>query len=229
MNLPVERLVPWTLARSIWASQLQLLKGHDLANFLLPRICSEKTISFGQSGLAFKDNSLVKAAKKGFAIPQLSKFLRSPFTSTAALRLVIKVGQIHQNGWRKPGNAKVLLSAALEATVTYMNFHPGCVDLFVDHPNSSIGVGSEKEGVFMTICRINSQPWALEHKAIMKQSTATLIFSSDQAACFSAVGNLDHMLAAGDGQIQLRGQIPLLEKFGYASRVVRRELPSQHE
>ena len=43
--------------------------------------------------------------------------------------------------------------------------------------------------------------------------------------CLSAVGKLDHMLATAEGNIQLRGYIPLLlEKFGYISRIAKREL-----
>ncbi len=123
----------------------------------------------------------------------------------------------------------MLLAAALEAATTYMNYHSECEKLVRDHRFSSIGVGSMEQGVFMSISRNGTNFWELHNAEIDQSYDASLIFANDQVMCLSAVGKLDHMLASADGNIQLRGYIPLLEKFGYISRIAKRELLHSNE
>ena len=76
----------------------------------------------------------------------------------------------------------------------------------------------------MTISRHANDLWELNNQKVIQNYDASLIFANDQVMCLSAVGKLDHMLATAEGNIQLRGYIPLLEKFGYISRIAKREL-----
>ena len=229
MTIPSNRIVPWTLARSIWASVKELDHSNHAGELMHPRICDEKRIKFGNSGLVFHDNSLIKAARTGFALPCIWSFLRSPRSSIRALKYLIDVGNIHNKEWENPSFSKVLLAAALEAATTYMNYHSECEKLVRDHRFSSIGVGSMEQGVFMSISRNGTNLWELHNAEIDQSYDASLIFANDQVMCLSAVGKLDHMLASADGNIQLRGYIPLLEKFGYISRIAKRELLHSNE
>jgi len=229
VTFPSNRIVPWTLARCVWASVKELDHSNHAGELMHPHICDDKRIKFGNSGLVFHDNSLIKAARSGFALPCLWSLLRSPSSSIRALKYLIDVGNIHNKQWENPSFSKVLLAAALEASITYMNYHSECERLVRDHRFSSIGVGSIDQGVFMTISRRDANLWELHNAKINQTYDASLIFANDQVMCLSAVGKLDHMLASADGNIQLRGYIPLLEKFGYISRLAKRDLLHSNE
>ena len=224
MSFPSNRIIPWALARSAWASFKELEYSRNPSEFMLPHFCDKKRIKFGTSGLVFRDSALMKASRNGFAMPCIWSLLRSPRSSILALKYLIDVGNIHKKKWENPSFSKVLLVAALEAAITYMNYHSECVKLVHEHRFCSIGVGSAKKGVFMTISRHANDLWELNNQKVIQNYDASLIFANDQVMCLSAVGKLDHMLATAEGNIQLRGYIPLLEKFGYISRIAKREL-----
>jgi len=229
VTFPLNRLKPWTLSRSIWASHLQLCFGTKKEQRLFPSFASDDTIRFGNSGLSFKDAKLMKVTSGEFALPCLSNFLASPFSAFLAIKSLIRVGQIHRYNWNDPNYTKVVLAAALEATVNYINYSPACRILFEDYEEASIGFSSLKEGVFLVVSKAESDLWKLEHEVHSVDLNATLVFRSDESIFSTAVGEIDHMVAVGNGEIQLLGNIPLLEKFGYVSRIVRKELPSINE
>lgn len=217
------------MSRSIWASHWQLNHGLESGQRLFPRFASDNEISFGDSALSFTDAKLMKVASGGFAFPCLSKFFASPFSAFLAIKSMIRVGQIHRYNWKDPTYAKVILAAALEAAVNFINYSPICSSLFEDYQRASIGFSSSKEGVFFVVSQTEFGLWELNHKEKPEDLSANLVFRRDESICSSAVGQIDHMVSVGRGDIQLQGNIPLLEKFGYVSRVVRKEIPSINE
>ncbi len=223
----MDRLVPWALARSIWASAMQLhaAMGKEPKMDLLPSLHADGIVLFGSSGLAFSDNSLIGATQKGWAVPRLMNFMASPFTALRALQVIISISKIHR--FKEIGRlqAEVILRSGLEATVTYMNFHPYCQELFFNEVGATFGIGFRDEGPIWKISWNSVESWQVSDYLNDEELFGELLFTDYDSAISCSVGMLSHLIAAGSGKILLAGRIPLLDKFGYASRIAQKEVP----
>ena len=224
-DVPPSRLVAWAISRSIWASHCQLYKDNPLSrSYLFPKLRSEDCIHFGTTGLIFKDIALGESARNKIVFPQIIPFMLSPLSALRALMFLLKIARVLRSKELTHKNAEVLIRAGLEATVTFLNFHPKLKSEQENEEKILIAVVVKNQDGFWIVSKTKDLGWFVKYSDSIMASDATLSFSSIQVACESMRGQLDTKVAAGQGKINLYGNIPLLDKFAYASNMVLKEI-----
>jgi len=221
--VPVERLKIWAAAQSIYRTMEFLFPDAPLKK-IKPSLLATDGISFGGCGLLFSDCSFLRALSGGFALPDLKRFLCHPVHSVECLRRLIRVKSLHGlcSGARE---IRALLAGSIEAILTYANLHPYSKALLSVDQHSTIRIGVINTPVNLLVYFDPVGGWKLRQDSAKEPVTCSLEFKSDQVARLASGGQLDPWRAVADGSLIIGGQVPLVEKFGYISRIVQREVP----
>ena len=222
-SIPDERLKIWAAAQSIYRTMEFLFPDASLKK-IKPFLLATDGISFGACGLLFSDCAFIKALSGGFALPDLRRFLCHPVHSVECMRRLIRVKSLHGlcSGAKE---IRALLAGSIEAILTYANLHPySSALLSVDlHSTIRIGVVNSPLNLFVYFDPVVG--WKLKQDLTNEPATCTLEFKSDEVARLASWGQLDPWRSVANGSIIIGGQVPLVEKFGYISRIVQKEVP----
>ena len=120
---------------------------------------------------------------------------------------------------------RALLAGSIEAILTYANLHPYSSALLSVDQHSTIRIGVVNSPLNLFVYFDPVVGWNLKQDLTNEPATCTLEFKSDEVARLASWGQLDPWRSVADGSIIIGGQVPLVEKFGYISRIVQKEVP----
>ena len=212
----------WAAARSIYGCGVECLSAKN-SQSLVPRILPSGEFSFGTS-LIFSPKSFVKVIEGGFALPKIRYFLTAP---TGTFRSVINLARVGK-AYRSASQIKEIygmLNGSLEAICCYLNHHLVAKKAF--HDESSRTLTFEIKGMQRKwlIKMDGSNCWQVGACSSLDRASACLAFNDIEVAKNAALGALDSWLSLTNAEIILSGRIPLLDKFGYVSRIAQNEVP----
>ena len=212
----------WAAARSIYGCGVECLSAKN-SQSLVPRILPSGEFSFGTS-LIFSPKSFVKVIEGGFALPKISYFLTAPTGTFRSVINLARVGKVY----RSPSQIKEIhgmLNGSLEAICCYLNHHLVAKKAF--HDESSRTLTFEIKGMQRKwlIKMDGSNGWQVGACSSLDRASACLAFNDIEVAKNAALGALDSWLSLTNAEIILSGRIPLLDKFGYVSRIAQNEVP----
>ena len=212
----------WAAARSIYGCGVECLSAKN-SQSLVPRILPSGEFSFGAS-LIFSPKSFVKVIEGGFALPKIRYFLTAPTGTFRSVINLARVGKVY----RSPSQIKEIhgmLNGSLEAICCYLNHHLVAKKAF--HDESSRTLTFEIKGMQRKwlIKMDGSNGWQVGACSSLDRASACLAFNDIEVAKNAALGALDSWLSLTKAEIILSGRIPLLDKFGYVSRIAQNEVP----
>ena len=221
--IPSERLKIWAAAQSIYRTMEFLFPDAPLKK-IKPSLLATDGISFGGCGLLFSDCAFLRILSGGFALPDFKRFLCHPVHSVKCLRRLIRVKSLYRLCCDAI-EIRALLAGSIEAILTYANLHPYSKALLSVDQHSTIRIGVVNKPVNLLVYFSPMGGWKLKQDSAKEPATCSLEFKSDEVARLASCGQLDPWRAVADGSLIIGGQVPLVEKFGYISRIVQREVP----
>ena len=222
--VPASRVKAWAIARSIYRTAY-LLGIEEKKIPLKPMILNQKTISFGSDlSIIFTDQELIKLYRKKIAIPKLVPVFQKPRKSLLKLLKLRKVGQFFKSKSLEPNDLGLLFAVGIETTAVYMNFHPKC--------SSVIGGGcgviefflSDDKHPMAVLQKSDNRGWQFKTKRTMNPSVK-VIFKDIEVVKLLCMGNLDHNEGLALGELVISGNIPIMDKVSYCSKIALSELP----
>ena len=212
----------WAAARSIYGCAVECLTVKN-SQSLIPRILPSGEFSFGTS-LIFSPDSFVKVIEDGFALPQMRYFLSAPMSTFRSVINLARVG----NAYRSASQMKEIygiLNGSLEAICSYLNHHLVAKKTFDEETLNTLTFEIKGMKRKWLIKMDDSNGWQVVACSPLQHASACLTFKDIEVAKNAAFGALDSWLSLTNAEIILSGRIPLLDKFGYVSRIVQKEVP----
>ncbi len=217
------RLPILAAARSIHASASMLFPKKDVQSFLVPQLLSKNRISIGGT-LIFSDHQFSNIVQNGFGIPKIKNVMISPLRSSLSIFILWKFGKFYKSE-KKTSQGFAYLFGSLEAICTYLNNHSKIGKIFDSEKNCRLLVNIAGAKSNFLISYESKNGWSVNFIEEKISATASLTFKNHETAREASLGSLDPWLALATGDILLAGRIPMLDKFGYISRMVRNEIP----
>ena len=191
---------------------------------LLPQLLTNDEISLG--GIVyFKKEQFCRLIESGFAIPRIGKIFISPLKTFRVFAALFKVGRLY-NSQNTNVSAPILLRGSLEAICIYMNYHEEASKIFEPESKNSLEIKILETFTNFLIDHKQNVGWSVAMGPNTDTSSAKLSFKNTEIAHQAAIGSLDSWIAITNGDIQLAGRIPMLDKFGYVARIAQYEVPS---
>ena len=212
----------WAAARSIYGCGVECLSAKN-SQSLVPRILPSGEFSFGTS-LIFSPKSFVKVIEGGFALPKIRYFLTAPTGTFRSVINLARVGKVY----RSPSQIKEIhgmLNGSLEAICCYLNHHLVAKKAFDDESSRTLTFEIKGMQRKWLIKMDGSNCWQVGACSSLDRASACLAFNDIEVAKNAALGALDSWLSLTKAEIILSGRIPLLDKFGYVSRIAQNEVP----
>ncbi len=226
-NVPNEgQLAAWATACSLGTASKGLSLKFSKIKVLSPTISSKRHIALTQGkSLVFSNQNLLKLAGGELALPLFRSFCQNPFDGIRTISTMQRVKALYLESKPTPDQVEILLQAALSASVCYLNFHTLAIDLLAGEIGAiCFRLGPRHLG---SVCKMkNGDPWILERDDSKIQPSVLLSFSDLRSAFRGAMGLTDPYVDPAEKNLSIKGRIPLLEKFGYVSRIVSREVPN---
>jgi hypothetical protein len=193
------------------------------AKLLEPKLLSSKKISLGKT-LIFSDDQLTRVLKKEPALPKLGRLFLSPLNSVLCIYHLWEIGKFY-NSSKNHSCAKILLAGSLDAICLYLNFHQRSKKIFESEREYSLSVRiDDSESAFLMTFDA-TDGWIYKTCKKDDLANASLTFKNQKIACEAAKGLIDPWSALIKGDILLAGRITMLDKLGYVSRMVQKEIP----
>lgn len=220
MEINSSRVKAWSIARSIhMANLITLQNGLEKERFLLePFLVGDQKIGFGQKNpLVFDDLNIVKMVNMKFPFPEFGFIIKSPCDSVSKILRMIKISKILRQENQSKEHLELLLMVGLEATACYLNYSDkfnqsgecGCIQFLLGADEVEIAyIMRDAEGL-----------WVAHLGKASKFPNAKLIFSNVSVGVKACMGVIDSKEAISQGDIIMKGRIPLLDFFGYASQI----------
>lgn len=225
--IDLHRLKAWAIARSIYRASCILGFESSKKNSLEPYFFDNISIAFGQDNpLVFSDIGLLEINKTPFIIPRVLFLMKSPYRSFLKINRLAKIGRFMRSSTRDVRKLKLLLGVGLEATVTYMNHDPKCMEIigceegrvdfyFQDLPTPLLSLMKNQDG-----------GWQVrDFNAIDGQPKVKMIFKSVEIGILSCQNLLDHKISSALGEYKILGYAPIMEKIGYCAKVTSLQIP----
>jgi len=135
-----------------------------------------------------------------------------------------KVGQFFKCKSLEPNDLGLLFAVGIETTAIYMNFHPKCssvigsgcgvIEFFLSHDKNPMAV----------LQKSYNRGWQFKTKQTMNPSVK-VIFKDIEVVKLLCMGNLDHNEGLALGELVISGNIPIMDKVSYCSKIALSELP----
>ena len=226
MCISVQRLLPYAVGSAIEASSLEFCSRNPKAKLLGVELLPNQLISLGGSGLCFKDKNLIKAVTTGFAFPQIFKLLANLKNGYESIVTLLRIQKILACKVDSPEKLALGLRAGIATTAAFANYDPPSIALLSDFENDVIEFKVERYDLSFFLFRLEGSLWKVNSSNPIERSSAILSFNSPLIATQAISGFFDHLAGVGLGHASVSGNIPLLDKIGYISRMINRKLPS---
>jgi hypothetical protein len=113
--------------------------------------------------------------------------------------------------------------AGLETAVCYLNFHSYSKSLMVGE-SGKIDFYVKEKFLGSVSCSTNNF-WQTSNRNTREEPSIIITFKDLNTAYRGALGEIDPLVDAAEKNVLIRGRIPLIEKFGYISRLAMKEVP----
>ena len=226
VDVEKDRLVPYAAALSLEAASSEIMNLFHVGKLLDVTLLDNYYIQLGGKGLCFKESNLLRAIGTGFAIPRLLPLFGNFNNAFTSILMLLKIKKILSVKLLNHQSISVALRAGLAGTAAFANHDLSCKEL----------LSNEKEGrilfeVYGTdiaiwfsfsqdgMCRVDSGVMDYE-------PTAVFTFLSLKVASDAISGCFDHLGGPALGEAKISGNLPLLDKIGYISRIAQKAIPS---
>lgn len=226
MSISVQRLLPYATALAIEASSSEFCSRNPSAKILGVKLLPNQLISLGGSGLCFKDKNLIKAVTSGFAFPQIFDFLANPKNGYESIVTLLRIQKILTSKGDSAEKLAIGLRAGIATTAAFANYDPPSIELLSDFENVVIQFKVEEYDLSFFLYRLEGELWKVNSLNPIEKTSATFNFNGPLIASKAISGFFDHLAGIGLGHASVSGNIPLLDKIGYISRLAQRKLPS---
>ena len=224
----MDQLPAWAVANSISSASKILHKKNSKVTIIEPCILSSNRISLTKHGsLVFSNHNLLQAVKVGFAMPEIISLFKTPIKSIGAIQTVTKIRKLYFQQKLTIHQVQTLLQGGLASTICYANNdsysksiimnESGCIDFSVN--------GHLLARVIKNACG----NWELASSARDLPPSVSVKFRNLKTVYRAAIGKIDPLVDPAENNINVQGKIPLLEKFGYISRLSMRNVPIPRE
>jgi hypothetical protein len=221
------RLKVWAIARSIYRASCILGFESTPKNSLEPYFYDNSSIAFGQNNpLVFSDITLLEINKTPFIIPRLLCLMRSPYRSFCKINRLIKIGRCMRSSTKDVRKLKLLLGAGLEATVTFMNHDPKCMEIIGSEEGRVDFYLQDFPAPLLSLMKKQDGGWQVrDFNFIDGQPKVKMIFKSVEIGILSCQNLLDHKISSALGEYKILGYAPMMEKIGYCAKVTSLQIP----
>lgn len=224
-ELDKREIKAWALARSIFGANQAICECNDIANCFSPKFPFDGLISLSSNGgLQFSYLSLEKLVGQGFALPKVKPFFISPFLCFKSVVALLKIKPLYDQIHPSFNQVRAVFRASVEATLAYANHYSparkilegekGRISFMIDGLGEILNVGQNQNGL-----------WAVIETSTDEKASVILSFLDLEYALLSALGKTNHLTDPVVGKFTLNGRIPLIEKFGFVSRLALNDLP----
>jgi hypothetical protein len=220
------RLIPFAAALSLEAASAEIVSQRNKGSILNVQLLENYSIQLGGKGLCFRDSELIKAVSTGFGLPNFSPFFRHFNNAFKSISMLLKIKSILSREQTSIEKVSIGLRAGLAATVAFANHDSQSKKLLESEESGIVLFTIPKSDIAMWIsfsanelCEVGSGPPKIKPSAIFS-------FQNLKVASSAISGWFDHLGGPALGEAEISGNIPLLDKIGYISRKVQKEVPS---
>lgn len=215
----------WALARSIFGANQAICEGNEIDNCFSPQFPFDGFISLSSNGgLQFSYLSLEKLVGQGFALPKVKPFLISPFLCFKSVVALLKIKSLYSEIHPSFNQVRSIFRASVEATLAYAN-HYSPARKILEGENGRISFMIDEIGELLKVGQNQNGLWAVLENSDNEKPGVVLNFQNLDYAILSALGKTNHLTDPVIGKFALHGRIPLIEKFGFVSRLALNNLP----
>ena len=226
INFDETRIIPWALACSLNGASHTLAKiNHSYFTFS-PQLTDGNHISlFKESGIIFSDQNLIRAVEYGFAMPRIIPLLVSPKISISSIKTLKAIQGFYKQADPTLNQVMVLLRCGLETCAVFSNLYASAKNILADE-SGFILFSIEGLGQIGWFGKNKEGNWQAGTDDAPANPSALIIFKNINFALKSAIGQIDHLIDPTIGNVKTRGRIPLLDKFGFVSRIAFKLTPT---
>jgi|TARA_A200000113_G_C8840377_1_gene346661 hypothetical protein len=218
------QIAAWAIACSLSAASKEMIEQNIWVQCLQPELQGASWISLTkENNVVFSNLNLVRVAGGTFAIPKIACLLKKPIKSLGALLTLIKIRRVYLKKNHTMEQVRILMLAGLETAVCYLNFHSYSKSLMVGE-SGKIDFYVKEKFLGSVSCSTNNF-WQTSNRNTREKPSIIVTFKDLSTAYRGALGKIDPLVDAAEKNVLIRGRIPLIEKFGYISRLAMKEVP----
>jgi hypothetical protein len=121
---------------------------------------------------------------------------------------------------------KLLLGAGLEATVTFMNHDPKCMEIIGSEEGRVDFYLQDFPAPLLSLMKKQDGGWQVrDFNFIDGQPKVKMIFKSVEIGILSCQNLLDHKISSALGEYKILGYAPIMEKIGYCAKLTSLQIP----
>ncbi len=226
MKVVQERLIPFTAAVSIEAASKEIVSFLKKGNILHVNLIEKDYITLGGKGLCFSDSQLIKAASTGLGFPRLSSLAFNFTNGIKSLLMLLKIKKILKAMGSSSQSAAVGLRAGLAGAAVFANNDSRCMELLKGEGSgvALFKIADTEISCWFSFsengdCQVGSDPLECHPSAVFT-------FRDCEVASSAIKGGFDHLGGPALGEATISGNLPVLDKIGYISRVCQKAVPS---
>ncbi|MBL62054.1 MAG: hypothetical protein CMI30_01475 [Opitutae bacterium] len=175
-------------------------------------------------GLCFSDEAtFLEAVTTGFAWPRIGPFLSSPVQSLRAVGVLRGMTSAVQGGCGPEVKAAVGLRAGLAAAEAYAALDLKCVEAMARESSGCVSFTVANTDVSAWF-RMDAGGYRSGSGEPSEDADARVTFRDLEVAVRAVETGLDPLVAPANGEIEVRGRIPLAEAVGYVADRASRNL-----
>ena len=219
-----EQISAWAIARSLSTASKEMIEQNIRVQFLEPKLQGASMISLTkENNIVFSNVNLVRVAGGTFAIPKITCLFKKPIKSLGALLTLIKIRRVYLQKKYTMKQVRILMLAGLEITVCYLNLHSYAKSIMAEE-SGKIDFYVKDMFLGSVSCSANNL-WQTMARNTQEKPSIIIIFKDLNTAFRGALGKIDPLVDAAEKNVLIKGRIPLIEKFGYISRLAMKEVP----
>jgi len=220
------RVVAYAAALSIQASSEELLKKEKVSRVLKVKLLNHGLVEVGGPGLCFKEKKLLKAVEVGFAIPQLLPLILNLKNSLDSIFILFKIRQSFLCKVINCEKVSLGLRAGLAGTAVFANYNLNYNELLKEHRDEVVLFAVANSGIEFWFYFSSDNLWAVASGKTSLNPTSIFTFKDLSVAYSAMIGWFDHLAGPAVGDVKISGKLTLLDKIGYISRKVQKQVPS---
>ena len=221
-----KRVIAYAAALSIQALSDELLKRDKVTRRLKVRLLNDGLVEVGGPGLCFKETKLLKAVASGFAVPQLIPLVLNFKNSIESIFILLQIRKFFSNKEVNCDKVSLGLIAGLAGTAAFANHNLHYIELLKEHKDEVVLFNVANSGIEIWFYFSSDDVWTVDSGEFSLNPTSVFTFKDLSVAHSAIIGWFDHLAGPAIGDVQISGNLPLLDKVGYISRKVQQQVPS---
>lgn len=226
MSITNERMIPYAAALSLEAASVGIVSQQNSGSILTVQLLENHSIQLGGKGLCFNDRDLINAVSTGFGLPHFYPIFFNFNNAFKSILMLLKIKSVLTNKRTSIEKVFIGLIAGLASTAAFANHDLQCMELL---ENEEAGVALFKvanSDISVWLSFSDSNECKVGYGPPVLQPSAVFTFQNLSVASNAISGWFDHLGGPALGQVEISGNLPLLDKIGYISRKVQKMVPS---